>query len=138
MTLKRTEFKRKAPIRSSRPTGILAQASFAKVRKPMKLSRPKMTPIRASARGEDCTLQIPGVCNRNPETVVWAHSNNYVDGKGAGKKARDEEGCYSCFACHAFYDGGYANAGWDRLAVDSLFNRARALSREILRQKGLL
>jgi hypothetical protein len=33
MTLKRTEFKRQAPMpRGSRPTGILAQASFAKVR----------------------------------------------------------------------------------------------------------
>jgi hypothetical protein len=33
MTLKRTEFKRKTPMpRSSRPTGILAQASFQKVR----------------------------------------------------------------------------------------------------------
>jgi hypothetical protein len=133
MTLKRTAFKR-----SARPTGILAQASFAKVRKPMKKSRPKMTPIRASARNEECTMQIPGICNRDPATVVWAHSNNAVDGKGAGIKARDEEGCYACFTCHSFYDGGYANAGWDRSALNSYFNRARALSREILRRKGLL
>jgi hypothetical protein len=109
-----------------------------KIRKVMKSSRQKMTPIRASARGQDCTLQIPGVCNRNSETVVWCHSNRAEDGKGMGLKARDEEGCYGCSACHSFLDGGYANAGWDRHALDSCFNRARALSREILRQKGLL
>ncbi|RYE99583.1 MAG: DUF1364 family protein, partial [Oxalobacteraceae bacterium] len=34
--------------------------------------RPKMTPIRASARGQDCTLRFPGICNRNPERALQA------------------------------------------------------------------
>ena len=29
--------------------------------------------IRNSARGQDCALRIPGVCNFNPETTVLAH-----------------------------------------------------------------
>lgn len=135
MTLSRkTPMKRTAFKRAERKEAD----AVAKLRKPMKSSRPKMTPIRKAARGQDCTLQIPDVCNRDPATVVWAHSNNYSDGKGAGIKARDEEGCFACFACHSFYDGGYANAGWTRHAVESAFNRARAMSREILLQKGLI
>ena len=56
-----------------------------------------------------------------------------------GLKARDEEGCYGCFACHAFLDGGYANAtGWTREIVDHYFNVARERSQEILRRKKLL
>lgn len=29
--------------------------------------------LRKSARGQDCTLQIPVVCNRDPATTVLAH-----------------------------------------------------------------
>jgi hypothetical protein len=48
------------------------EAKPAKPRKPMKSSRPKMTAIRASARGQDCTLRFPGICNRNPERALQA------------------------------------------------------------------
>jgi hypothetical protein len=106
--------------------------------KRMKSRGPRMTPIRASARNQDCTLRIPGICNRNPETTVWCHSNESIDGKGAGLKARDVEGCYGCSSCHAYYDGGYANLGIDRETVRSQFNVARVRSRSILELKGLL
>ena len=58
--------------------------------------------IRNSARGEDCTLRIPGVCNGNPETTVWAHLPHWS--KGMGKKAVDISGCYACSSCHDFID----------------------------------
>lgn len=122
----RTAFAR-TPILKSTPARKSAMKSRAS----------KMTPIRKSAKGEQCTLRF-GVCNFDPATTVWAHSNRAEDGKGMGIKARDEEGCFSCSACHTFLDGGYANAGWDRLALDSYFNRARTLSQAILRQKGLM
>ena len=32
-----------------------------------------MSAIRKAAKGEQCTLNITGVCNYNPETVVLAH-----------------------------------------------------------------
>lgn len=121
----RTEFKR-SPVTSKEPAA----------RKPMKSKGPKMTPIRKSARGEECTLRFP-CCNRLTDTTVWCHSNHYADGKGAGLKARDEEGCYGCSACHAFLDGGYAGkvARW---FVDAMFDHARAESQKILKKKGLI
>jgi hypothetical protein len=59
---------------------------------------------RDGARGQTCTLRIPGVCNSDPETVVFAHSNLLADGKGKGQKADDLFGCDACSACHAWLD----------------------------------
>lgn len=116
----------------------LTRSPMKRSAKPMKSARPKMTPIRSSARNQDCTLRIPGICNYNPQTVVWCHSNESVDGKGAGLKARDPEGCYGCSACHSYYDGGYVAFNVTRDAVRALFNRARDISQSILKQKGLI
>ena len=107
-------------------------------RKRLKSNRPKTTAIRASARGQDCTLRFEGVCNRNPETTVWCHSNRLADGKGMGLKAPDEQGCYGCSDCHAWLDGGYAASGTPRTAVDARFDAARAESQEKLRDMGLM
>jgi len=41
-------------------------------------------------------------------------------------------------ACHAYYDGGYANMGIDRETVRAQFNVARVRSRSILEMMGLL
>jgi hypothetical protein len=117
---------------------LIKSAKTAKPRKPLKKSRPKSTPIRASAHMQECTLRFEGICNRNPETTVWCHSNRLEDGKGMSLKAPDEQGCYGCSDCHAWLDGGYASAGADRAPVDARFDAARAESREILRAKGLL
>jgi hypothetical protein len=116
---------------------LIKSAKTARPRKPLKKSRPKSTPIRASAHMQECTLRFEGICNRNPETTVWCHSNRLEDGKGMSLKAPDEQGCYGCSDCHAWLDGGYAGR-MSREAVDTRFDVARAASREILRAKGLL
>jgi len=138
--MKRTAIQRKTPMLRTSAIGVLGAASVqrkAPARKAaMKAKRPKMTPIRASARGEACTLRLP-VCNGNRETTVWCHSNRAEDGKGMGIKARDEEGCYGCSACHAFLDGGYAGK-MPRSLLDTYFDLARAESQKILKQKGLM
>lgn len=138
--MKRTAIQRKTPMLRTSAIGVLGAASVqrkAPARKAaMKPKRPKMTPIRASARGEACTLRLP-VCNGNRETTVWCHSNRAEDGKGMGIKARDEEGCYGCSACHAFLDGGYAGK-MPRSLVDTYFDLARAESQAKLKQKGLM
>lgn len=60
--------------------------------------------LRESARGQDCQLRIPGICNGNPETTVWAHLNGHKYGKGMGHKSHDLFGLYACSACHTYYD----------------------------------
>lgn len=58
-----------------------------------------MSKIRASARGEQCTVRLPGVCNHNSETVVLAHYR--LPGHcGTGIKPPDFMGAYACSACH--------------------------------------
>lgn len=59
--------------------------------------------IRDSAKGEACTLRIPGVCNHNNETVVFAHIN--TQHKGMGNKSPDIFGVYACSDCHDWLDG---------------------------------
>ena len=61
--------------------------------------------LRDSAQGQDCQLRIPGVCNGNPETVVWCHLNGQEYGKGMGHKSHDIFGFYGCSSCHDVYDG---------------------------------
>lgn len=95
--------------------------------------------IRQSARGEACTMQIPGVCNRNPETVVWCHENSFSAGKGMGIKARCEFGAYGCAACHAVLDGQAPRPpGLTKEDVDVYFARGKHISRQILERKGLV
>lgn len=63
----------------------------------------KQTKLTKSARGEECQVRVPGVCNHNPETTVLAHLN----GGGAGMKHSDIHGAYCCSDCHLWLDGGY-------------------------------
>jgi len=63
----------------------------------------KRSKIRESAKGETCTLMIPGVCNFNPETVVLCHAPH--PDKGMGMKGPDTWAAYGCSDCHAEMDG---------------------------------
>ena len=62
-----------------------------------------MTDLRKLARGMDCTVRIPGVCNFNPETTVLAHVRQ-VGISGMGRKAPDLLAAYACSACHEYCD----------------------------------
>jgi len=98
-----------------------------------------MTKIRQSARGEDCTINLPGVCNYNPETVCWCHSNRSEHGKGMGLKAKDEHGAYGCYDCHMVYDRQRKRP--EHLSLDNVeeaFTMAMMKSRQILKDKGLI
>lgn len=98
-----------------------------------------MSKITESARGEECTIRIPGVCNYDPATTVWAHSNRGSDGKGMGLKSKDENGAYACWACHATYDRQKkrpANISLEQ--VEEMFSIAMRVSRLILARKGLV
>ena len=64
-----------------------------------------MTKIRQSAKGEDCTVRIAGICNHNPETVILAHISGIRYGHGTGQKTDDIHGAYCCSSCHDALDG---------------------------------
>lgn len=64
--------------------------------------------LRDTARDQHCTLEVPGVCNRDPSTTVWCHANQLSAGKGMSEKATDPAGCFGCSACHAWLDHGKA------------------------------
>ena len=61
-----------------------------------------MSKIRASARGQDCTLALHPYCNGDPATVVLAHLNS--PGKGMGMKSPDWHAVYACSTCHDILD----------------------------------
>ncbi|MFH8134191.1 DUF1364 domain-containing protein [Pantoea osteomyelitidis] len=60
--------------------------------------------LRNAARGRDCQIRIPGICNFNPETTVLAHYR-LAGTCGAGLKPDDEQGAHACSACHDAVDG---------------------------------
>jgi len=59
--------------------------------------------LRDSARGQECTLRIPGTCNFNPETTVLAHIA--CGQKGMGLKSPDNMAVFACSSCHDLLDG---------------------------------
>ena len=98
-----------------------------------------MSKITQSARNEECTLRLPGICNYDPATTVWCHSNRGKDGKGMGLKSRDDNGAYGCSACHSVYDRQRPRPKNMTLDfVESRFTEAMRISRQILVDKGLL
>lgn len=98
-----------------------------------------MTPIRKAARGQDCTLRIPGVCNYNPETTVLCHSPYLSSGRGMGLKAPDEDACFGCSSCHDRLDRRAPWPSWmTEFKMEGAFIRARNATHEILKKKGLL
>ena len=98
-----------------------------------------MSKIRNSARGEQCTMNLHWIHFHNPETVVYAHSNKLIHGKGMGKKAGDQYGAYLCYRCHAIYDGHEKRPDYiSKEFVDERFEEAMAKTQLILKEKGLL
>ena len=59
--------------------------------------------IREAARGQRCTVRLPGVCCHDSETTVLAHFSYASSGMGI------KPGCISaafcCHYCHAVVDG---------------------------------
>ena len=94
----------------------------------------KTSKIRESARGEQCMVRVPGVCNGDPETVVLAHLN----GAGVGRKAPDHHAAFSCVACHSWLDGDYAQQGYSREYRDLLHLEGVIRTQDRLVAKGLM
>lgn len=114
-----------------KPGGPLARTSGLKpAGKPMRSRsktnsdpRPK-TGEAELCRGQPCYLAIPGVCCRDPATVVPAHSNQARHGKGRGIKAFDAFTIPACWACHAEIDSGKRFTREEKFALwDAAYER---------------
>ena len=55
------------------------------------------------ARGRECQIRLPNVCNFDPETTVLAHYR-LIGISGMGLKAHSILGSWSCSACHDAVD----------------------------------
>jgi len=86
------------------------------------------------ARDKACTLNIEEVCNHDPATSVWAHSNLLRHGHGTGIKSHDLFGCIACSSCHVWLDDGGA---W-RAVKDTAFMVAWERSMILVCEAGIL
>ncbi|MBV8660373.1 MAG: DUF1364 family protein [Burkholderiales bacterium] len=108
-------------------------------RKGLRSRGPRMTPIRRTAQGQDCTIRLPDICNRNPETTVLCHSNQLADGKGMGLKAPDTAAAFGCSACHDVLDGRAPRP--EGMTLDDVlmaFDAGVERTHQILRRLGLM
>jgi hypothetical protein len=62
-----------------------------------------MVNLRELARGRECQIRVPSVCNRDPETTVGCHYR--MPGiSGLGIKPPDLFIAWGCSACHIVVD----------------------------------
>lgn len=62
-----------------------------------------MKNLRRLAKGKECQVRIPNICNHNRETTVLAHIR--MKGlTGVGMKANDLLGAWCCSSCHDAID----------------------------------
>lgn len=59
--------------------------------------------IRQAAKGQTCTLNVPGVCRQDKSTVVLCHLSTRR--KGTGNKSPDLVAVDGCNRCHDWLDG---------------------------------
>ena len=89
-----------------------------------------MTKLRNEAKGRDCLVRIPGICNFNPETVVLAH----LGGAGMGIKCNDMIGAHCCHACHQEIDGAvksnYTKDELELMHLEGIIRTQEALIKE--------
>ncbi|MDM1842297.1 DUF1364 domain-containing protein [Serratia ureilytica] len=94
-----------------------------------------MSKLTKEARGRECQVRIPGVCNFNPETTVLAHYR-LAGTCGTAIKPDDTQAAWACCACHDEVDRR------TRLidANDARLMHAEGVMRtqEILRKEGKL
>lgn len=92
-----------------------------------------MSKLTESARGRECQIRIPGICNRDESTTVLAHLN----GGGMGMKHSDIHGAFACSSCHDAYDRRI-RLDLDKNYVDFLFYQAMVRTQIIWLKMGLI
>ena len=91
-----------------------------------------MSKFRKAARGEHCTVRLPG-CLPGTETTVLAHLPN----RSIGKKASDYNAAFSCYSCHCIVDG-VVQTDLEREWVELMFRRGQQRTIDRFHELGLL
>lgn len=92
--------------------------------------------LRKAARGRECMVRLPGVCNHNPETTVLAHVR-LAGVSGMGMKADDLLGAWACSSCHDAIDRrGHLDLERDYVRLAHLEAMVRTIA--VLRKEGLV
>lgn len=116
-----------------KPSTKPMQRSAMKRRAPKKRAGHDKRMLEA-CRGQECFLNIPGVCRGETETVVPAHSNQGRHGKGMGIKADDKYTIPACRSCHEWLDVGMATKQEKDAAFDWALNRWEGVRASLLAQ----
>lgn len=93
-----------------------------------------MSKITKSAKGEECQIRIPEVCNFNPETTVFCH----LGGGGMGRKSSDIHGAYGCSSCHDMVDNRVGTHFMSYNELRLWFYEGVVRTQLILLEKGLI
>jgi len=97
--MKRTELKRKTPLKNKTALKAVSSKPKPKPKPTAKAKASKNSKIRKSANGQGCLVRLPGVCNHNNETTVAAHIR--APGvAGMGQKPSDILTVRACSSCH--------------------------------------
>lgn len=75
-----------------------------------------MTKLRELAKGQSCSVRLPG-CLHVSETVVLAHIRR-ANVAGMGQKPPDLCACFACLKCHDVIDGRVSLASMSRPELD--------------------
>ena len=62
-----------------------------------------VTDLRKQAKGRECQVRLPAVCNFDPATTVLAHYR-LIGISGMGMKSPDLIGAWACSDCHDAVD----------------------------------
>lgn len=92
-----------------------------------------MPNLRKLAKGRDCQIRLPGICNGNPETTVLCH----LPGGGMGAKQNDLFGAWGCSGCHDAVDGRVP-AKQDGILLSLWHHEAVIRTQQILVSEGKL
>lgn len=62
-----------------------------------------MTDLSKTARDQECTIRVPGVCNGRTDLTVLCHVR-MIGISGYGLKAPDALAAFGCQPCHDYVD----------------------------------
>ena len=95
-----------------------------------------MSKLRDAARGMECMVRVPGLCNHNRETTVLAHYR--LSGTcGMGIKPIDLAGAWACSSCHDAIDGR-TKTGFERTTLDLMHAEGVFRTMAALHKLGML